>query len=80
MIEVREYNGYQNTIFIDGEVLPAQTLNDPKIVDGVIVVECITDGRISRPAIVSAVKYQVKPPETFKRNDGIEVTRFFIKP
>lgn len=88
-VEIRPFKNfegkiYEQVVYVDGEVLPKQTVEGPWIEGDTVKVSCITDASLHGPmANPDTIPYQVKPCEvtfgTSKHAPGMEITTFWLK-
>ena len=79
LVELKDYNDYPNSVYVDGVALKGQLREEAKIQDGFIVVRCITDNRLPSnlrevPGKVNCFKFSTR-----KDAEGIPITTFYFK-
>ena len=80
MVEVKTYNQWPNTVFIDGELLPRQLMLPAIVSKDMVIVEIMTDVRVEGCPDPNKIPYQVRPYERFmhtnKKGMTVNATRF----
>jgi len=76
LVELKDYNGFPNSVYVNGVALKGQLPEEATIEDGFIVVRCITDkrmsGRVEIPKEVNCFRF-------VKENSDPEITTFYFK-
>ena len=61
MIELKEFNGYQDSVFVDGVQLPYQFIEDVRISNKILSVRCYDDSRLHGESFdFESVNYQIR--------------------
>lgn len=83
-VEIKPFNGFPAAVYVDGVMLPKQTVEGPWVTGKVVKVSCLTDDRVSNHIDPKAIPYQVKPFEVHRGKSGagteeLEITTLYLQ-
>jgi hypothetical protein len=79
-VTIAPYNEFPKAVFVDGVLVPSQTLDSPIKILGIIICDVIVDNRLLHPFPKDSYKDVLLFYFTYKQENGLKLAKLFFKP
>jgi hypothetical protein len=78
-VEIKPYMDFPKAVYVDGKLVPSQTLDDPWRVFGLTIFKALVDKRLTKPLCLEDIDPSLILLKIFYNLDGIRKVFIILK-